>query len=62
MTDSTDDTPEETVPVGPGARRTARELARMVDRATRDLPFGSEPADYLVVRDRLAEPGPDTDR
>ncbi len=62
MRDSTDDSAKDAVPIRPGARRTARELARMVDRVTRDLPFGSEPADYLVVRDRLAERGPETGR
>ncbi len=64
MNEPAEDTKEENeaVPVGPEARRTARRLARMVDRVTRDLPFGAEPSDYLVVRDRLAEREPDGDR
>jgi hypothetical protein len=36
------------------ARRTAAELQALVERATRDLPFGSEPADLLAALERLA--------
>ncbi len=58
MSETTAGRPEDAIPVSPQARRTARQLAALVDRATRDLPFGAEPAAYLVARDRLAENGP----
>ncbi len=62
MSEHAADRPDAAVPVSPEARRVARELTRLVDRVTRDLPFGAEPADYLVIRDRLAEPAPDPRR
>lgn len=62
MSDHAADPPDDPVPVSPEARRMARELAVQVDRVTHDLPFGAEPADYLVIRDRLAEPPPDRRR
>ncbi len=62
MTDPPVERPEEPIPVSPQARRMARRLARLVDRATRNLPFGAEPASYLVARDRLAEGGSDGSR
>jgi hypothetical protein len=37
-----------------GARRTAEELAELVPRVTRDLPFGAEPLDLLAALERLA--------
>lgn len=36
------------------ARRTAAELARLVEEATRDLPFGAEPVSLCEALDRLA--------
>ena len=36
------------------ARRTAAELARLVEEATRDLPFGTEPVSLCAALDRLA--------
>jgi len=33
----------------------AAELARTVREATRDLPFGCEPADFLAAQERLAD-------
>ncbi len=58
MRETTAGRPEDAIPIRPQARRTARRLAALVDRATRDLPFEAEPAAYLVARDRLAERDP----
>ncbi len=33
----------------------ADELARAVREATRDLPFGCEPVDFLAAQERLAD-------
>lgn len=38
------------------ARRTAAELAALVEAATRDLPFGAEPASLAAALERLAAP------
>ena len=37
----------------------AEELAALVRAATRDLPFGAEPAAFLVTLERLAAQGED---
>jgi hypothetical protein len=42
-----------TVPAA--AIEAADELARAVREATRDLPFGTEPATFLAALERLAE-------
>lgn len=36
------------------AQRTAAELQALVERAIRDLPFGSEPMDLLFALEQLA--------
>jgi hypothetical protein len=38
---------------------TAQELALLVRAATRDLPFGAEPAAFLAALERLAPAGDD---
>jgi hypothetical protein len=45
------------VPVAASASETAAELAQVVREATRDLPFGVEPASFLVVLEILADAG-----
>ena len=43
------------VPVTSGAVETAAELAQAVRDATRELPFGVEPASFLVALEALAD-------
>ena len=50
-------TPARASPVAASAAETAAELAQAVREATRDLPFGVEPAAFLVVLEVLADAG-----
>jgi hypothetical protein len=44
------------IPVPAEAAATADELAAIMREALRDLPFGAEPAEFLVALEELADP------